>query len=257
MDVFQTAIVIKAPSQTQDEIKKELTYRKTNKIPPGYKDAGKDDLGVGDLLIWMSILEIGKTRKKPLLFVTGEEKSDWFYRSDNRGMLPRYELIDEFRRDSSGHAFYLASFSGFLEIFGAPQDLVSAVRRQEVQAESESSASVNFSLLKETDFLFKLASEEPRAAILKSWELLAIYILQATHVLTQSIEPDSPAIAHSILKLRSSTTYTDETVLEIITLRSIATKVFNHSKWAYDPSEVEARDFILRCEAVKGQLGTG
>ena len=85
--------VIKESQRTKEEIAKELDYRITNKIPPGYKDAGKDDRGVGDVIIWMTILEVGKTRSNPLVFVTHEQKSDWFYRVNNRGILPRYELL--------------------------------------------------------------------------------------------------------------------------------------------------------------------
>lgn len=121
---------IRAHSLSKHEVESELTYRTTNKIPPGYKDAAKDDRGIGDLLIWLTILEIGAERKKPLLFVTGEEKADWQHRSDHQGLLPRCELVDEFRR-KSGAPFYIAPFSGLLELFEAPKEVVSAVRKEE------------------------------------------------------------------------------------------------------------------------------
>src|SRR5579859_5356824 len=111
-----TGEVVNKHAINNEAIQTELKYRFANKIPPGYKDAAKEDGGVGDLLIWKSILEIGKARKRPLVFVSGEEKADWCYRSDNRGMLPRYELIDEFRRASSGNAFCMVSFSELLKL---------------------------------------------------------------------------------------------------------------------------------------------
>src|SRR5262249_48178151 len=96
----------RAPSQAREVIAKELEYRIVHKIPPGYKDASKDDRGVGDLLIWMTILEIGAERQKPLLFVTGEEKADWQHRSDNRGVLPtpreRIAVLQGWLRTSIG-----------------------------------------------------------------------------------------------------------------------------------------------------------
>ena len=52
-------------------------------IPPGYKDAGKEDSGIGDLLIWHTILELGKVHKKSVIFVSGDEKPDWFKQSQN------------------------------------------------------------------------------------------------------------------------------------------------------------------------------
>jgi hypothetical protein len=57
-----------------DDLRKEHVFRFANQIPPGYKDAGKADEGIGDYLIWETILEIGRTRKASVIFVTGGEK---------------------------------------------------------------------------------------------------------------------------------------------------------------------------------------
>lgn len=130
--------VIRSPNTPIDEVRNKLAFRYSNKIPPGYKDGGKGDDGIGDLLIWLTILEIGAERKKPLLFVTGDEKADWQHSADNRGLLPRFELVDEYRR-ASGQAFYLCSFSRFLQLFDAPSDVVKEVRGQE-DAEREQQA---------------------------------------------------------------------------------------------------------------------
>jgi len=85
-EIFPPEIINELTTKSED-IEEALRFRIRNKIPPGYKDASKDDQGVGDLVIWMTILQIGKTRKKPLLFVTGEEKADWYHRSNRRGNL--------------------------------------------------------------------------------------------------------------------------------------------------------------------------
>jgi hypothetical protein len=127
-DLFSEGIVHELTTKPE-EIEKILEYRTRNKIPPGYKDSSKDDRGVGDLVIWLTILQIGKTNKKPLVFVTGDEKADWWHRSNNQGALPRCELIDEFRRES-GCAFYMSSFSEFLKLFNAPEGIVSTIRKQ-------------------------------------------------------------------------------------------------------------------------------
>ena len=77
----------------REEIVKDLRRRKTHRIPPGYKDTGKEDEGIGDLLIWYSILKVGKESKKSVLFVSGEEKADWWHRSEKHPIYPRYELV--------------------------------------------------------------------------------------------------------------------------------------------------------------------
>jgi rRNA-processing protein FCF1 len=115
----------------------ELTRRQEHSIPPGYKDAGKEDNGIGDLLIWLTILEIGKNHKKSVFFVSGDEKADWWHRSEGQALYPRYELVDEFRRYSEGQSFHIIPFSQFLELYGASESIVEEVRREEVKLSLE------------------------------------------------------------------------------------------------------------------------
>lgn len=123
--------VIKQTSIADDEAKKDLERCIAHKIPPAYKDAPKPDGGVGDLLIWKTILEVGAKEKKSILFVSGDEKADWWYRSNNTALYPRYELVDEFRRVSEGQSFRIVKFSEFLDLFGADRPVVEEVREKE------------------------------------------------------------------------------------------------------------------------------
>jgi hypothetical protein len=117
----------------KEKIMKDLQYRQENDIPPGYKDASKEDLGIGDLLIWYSILEIGRKNKNSVIFVSGEEKPDWWYKSEGVTLYPRYELVDEFRRASSGNSFHILSFSKFLSLYGASKTVVQEIRAKEIE----------------------------------------------------------------------------------------------------------------------------
>jgi hypothetical protein len=82
------ATVIVDCAGAPEEIRSELIRRYELGIPPGYKDAAKSDGGVGDYLIWKTILQIGATNKRPLIFVSGEEKADWQYSSKGSAFLP-------------------------------------------------------------------------------------------------------------------------------------------------------------------------
>lgn len=115
----------------QEATIKELRRRIDLAIPPGYKDAGKDDLGIGDFLIWKTILHVGEQTKKDVIFVSGDEKADWQHRAGAAGFIPRYELLDEYRRASGGCSFHIVSVSRFLELFDAPKEAVKEVRREE------------------------------------------------------------------------------------------------------------------------------
>ncbi len=117
----------------EEEVIKDLERRQHYNIPPGYKDRGKEDEGIGDLLIWHTILEIGKTHKKSILFVSGEEKADWYQKSEGQPLYVKYELIDEFRRQSEGQSFHIVKFSRFLELYGASEKVIEEVRKEESQ----------------------------------------------------------------------------------------------------------------------------
>jgi hypothetical protein len=110
----------------------ELRMRYQHKIPPGYKDGGKEDEGIGDLLIWKTILNIGEVRQQSVILVSGEEKADWRLKSDGQTLYPRYELVNEFRRHSEGQSFHILQFSRFLELFGASAEVVQEVQQSEV-----------------------------------------------------------------------------------------------------------------------------
>jgi len=68
--------VILSTDIDEEEIKKDLERRQEYEIPPGYEDAPKPDSGVGDLLIWHGVLEVGRKYKKSVIFVSGEKKGD-------------------------------------------------------------------------------------------------------------------------------------------------------------------------------------
>lgn len=78
-ELFNDTVVVDL-DRDREAIEKDLKWRQRHKIAPGYKDARKDDRGIGDLLIWHTILKIGEDRKINLLFVTGDEKADWWHR---------------------------------------------------------------------------------------------------------------------------------------------------------------------------------
>lgn len=109
---------------SNDELEVELKRRVKIKQPPGYKDAKKDDGGVGDIAIWLSILELGKKHEKHAIFVSEDGKPDWFKKANGSPFLPRYELIDEYRRISNGKTLHIIKPSKLLEIFEASNNAI-------------------------------------------------------------------------------------------------------------------------------------
>jgi len=139
-EIFTENIILDL-SVNEEELIKDLNRRLEYDIPPGYKDRSKKDEGIGDLLIWYTILEIGKMHKKSVLFVSGEEKADWYQKSEGQPLYLRYELVDEFRRHSEGQSFHIVKFSHFLELYGASQKVIEEVRQIEHQSMKQSKLS--------------------------------------------------------------------------------------------------------------------
>ncbi|MFK3824011.1 PIN domain-containing protein [Pseudomonas yamanorum] len=134
-EIFSENVVIDTKID-RSEVDKDWKARRILKRPPGYKDAGKDDGGIGDYLIWRTILEIGENHKQDLIFVTGEEKADWFVRSNRAGVYPRPELLDEYRRASGGGNLQILHLAELLSQVGVELEVVEDVREVEA-AEAE------------------------------------------------------------------------------------------------------------------------
>lgn len=114
----------------EDDIAQQLNFRYEHKIPPGYKDNAKADDGIGDLLIWLSILEIAKTGKN-VVFVTADEKGDWYYKSENQALYPRFELLSEFQSVSGGKSFHMMRMSELLKLMGADDQIIKEIEVEE------------------------------------------------------------------------------------------------------------------------------
>ena len=122
-----------------DEISKDLKRRNDLNIPPGYKDKTKDENVAGDLLIWHEILELGKSKSQHIIFISGDEKADWWHQSGKKPLYPRFELVDEFREATDGKSFHILSLSGLLELFEADSDVVETIKISEEELKEKTS----------------------------------------------------------------------------------------------------------------------
>lgn len=99
-------------------IKTEGVERYKNEIPPGYKDKKKvtvdsDNNAYGDLIVWKQILDFAKENKKDIIFVTSDQKEDWWNIIHGKTLGPRVELKKEFY-DCAGTKFHMYSMDGFI-----------------------------------------------------------------------------------------------------------------------------------------------
>ncbi len=100
--LFTGKIGLQLSEQSTTQILKEGEQRYKSKIPPGYEDNKKEDISkYGDLLMWKQIIEHSKTCKKPIIFITDEQKKDWWWKLRNGKIIgPRQELIEELWKEA-------------------------------------------------------------------------------------------------------------------------------------------------------------
>ena len=83
-----------------DDARKEAERRIREKLPPGYKDRGKDD-PTGDYIVWRQIMTEAASRKLPVVFITDDSRSDdWYRREHGLTLGARHELREEMMREA-------------------------------------------------------------------------------------------------------------------------------------------------------------
>jgi len=101
-----------------EEIYKKGKIRYSKDVPPGYEDSrgpnkkeGEDVFG--DLVIWFQIIDKAKEEGKPIIFITNDNKRDWWWISKGKTLSGRPELTDEMRAKANV-LFYMYNSDRFM-----------------------------------------------------------------------------------------------------------------------------------------------
>ena len=86
----------------------EANRRIEAREPPGYRDKGKGFTPQGDYLAWKQILEEAGRRHSDVLFITRDQKDDWWRIGSGNELLGRRgELVRELRSAAGGRLYLL------------------------------------------------------------------------------------------------------------------------------------------------------
>lgn len=102
--------------------------------------------------------------------------------------------------------------------------------------------------------LIELAKADPRAAIRETWTELGSAILGAANVQSGNTHPTSADIIFSLERLKYDRSFPSELVSSIPELQEKARKVIDQSIHAYDPSSIEAQQFVRDAVAAANEL---
>ncbi|BAT49689.1 uncharacterized protein BTUAT1_25550 [Bacillus altitudinis] len=111
-----------------EEIAKEADKRYSLEIPPGYKDAAKKGAKFhngemilekyGDYILWRQIIDYAIEKPNNIIFITDDEKKDWWYETKGKTIGPRSELLNEFKHKTKME-FYMFNSDVFMKEAGA------------------------------------------------------------------------------------------------------------------------------------------
>ncbi|WP_149088618.1 PIN-like domain-containing protein [Pseudomonas prosekii] len=97
--------------------------RYEEKIPPGYcdiKKGGNSTLFLdvckpyGDYIVWLQLIDKSKDDGKPIIFITGDVKEDWWLLFNGKTIGPQPQLVEEFKLLTE-KSFYMYPPDRFLE----------------------------------------------------------------------------------------------------------------------------------------------
>ncbi|WP_335899786.1 PIN-like domain-containing protein [Shewanella algae] len=120
-NIFESAVAKPKTSDEINELARNGEGRYKERIPPGYMDESKVKSNAplnqqlkayGDYLIWEEILDYANSKKTDVIFITDDEKEDWWQIVKGKTIGPRPELIKEFfeRTEKSFHMYTSHSF---------------------------------------------------------------------------------------------------------------------------------------------------
>lgn len=138
--------------------------RYEKKIPPGYKDDKKNldqkNSGFGDLILWQQIMEYSKESKKNVIFVTDDQKEDWWQIVKGKTIGPRPELLKEFF-NTTNQELLMYSMKSFLEYMSANR--IQSISQEVLNEVKEVNANIEINVNTGISYEEFLKSEEALA----------------------------------------------------------------------------------------------
>ena len=116
LDLFDGKVGKPFSVEEKLNIEQEGEKRYASKIPPGYRVNKKTANRFGDLFVWKEIIGYSKLKEVDIIFVTHDQKEDWWNTISGKTIGPRIELRKEFYEETK-KMFHMYTMSSFLSFF--------------------------------------------------------------------------------------------------------------------------------------------
>lgn len=162
-DLFESRVGQPYSEEDLVKIYKEAEKRFKNSCPPGYMDSRGSNKKeppecYGDVVIWFQLINYAEKQKKSLIFVTDDQKEDWWLEHRGKILGPRPELIQEMFAKANVPFYlytgerFLAQASIFLSLSSEPE-VVEEAREIGLQDEEQQFTQDPASLLRQIEQL--------------------------------------------------------------------------------------------------------
>ncbi len=122
LTIFEGRVGAQIDETELNRIKEDGKKRYEKCIPPGFKDDKKkknqedDNNAYGDLIIWKQIIKYAKEKGVSIVYVTHDQKEDWWNIIKGKTIGPRIELRKEFITETK-QEFHMYSMNGFINTY--------------------------------------------------------------------------------------------------------------------------------------------
>jgi hypothetical protein len=109
--LFSGQVGVEPDQTTLDAMFEDGEKRFAEEVPPGFEDA-KTKTGnrkYGDYVLWRQLMDHAANEKRDIIFVTDDDKADWWLKIEKMSVAPRPELIQEFRSETGQDILILNS----------------------------------------------------------------------------------------------------------------------------------------------------
>ncbi len=128
-ELFDNCVGKKYDTEKLDKIKNEGEERYKNNIPPGFKDKKKEESKrYGDLILWYQIIDKATESKKPIIFISGDVKEDWWLEKDGKRIMPLPQLKKEMY-EKAGVDFHIYTPEKFLDLSNINKNTINEIRK--------------------------------------------------------------------------------------------------------------------------------
>lgn len=140
-ELYEGRVGVELSTDEMADLLQEGERRYADEVPPGYRDSKKSGNDkYGDFIIWKQMVREASGQGRGILFLTDDNKEDWWWISEGEVLGPRPELRAEFAQES-GQLFYCYRPHYFLDLLKKRGDeSVSDELVREVQETSDRKA---------------------------------------------------------------------------------------------------------------------